>query len=798
MSLFLPEISQSPVPEEDDDDLSITSTDPGGADSDKDWFVDDILAERPHSSIPGAKQYLIMWEDFDLLDCTWEPVENLGDGLLAQWEEKKAEIEAGARQPFDLSLYEAACLPRAQRHARRNAKRQRLGLPLTPPFPPGYTEEAPTASTDDQESSGSDDEAEEVTEVDPVVFVSARPKPKTVAGVDSGISTTVPATSPSVPATSSTATGSTSKSTFTPISAPAPAKAKTGTVTTQKVVKQKIFTGIPSPVLQKDTVPSRVPGNDQRPRPSPPLSNPSKTSGTGPSSKPAAPTRKTSGGTLTGYQGTARRSSLFAKSSSSKAPIQGKSTSTQKPSLTINTSIVSSSTSAGKPTAKRLTATRTRKLPVTAAVNVFAGGKQAKKRKNLGDIMADPSKAPKAFSNLRITNIARKRGIEKGDAVGSLASIPARFLLGDDQNIPLRRLSITTPTTVESPSANEKPSDGTSVPPTAAPKAQPPAEPTEPKNIEETRNVKRKKSVRFMGEADTDMPDVISNLFDDPVDAKVNPERPNDNDKTAAPRRSSLTTHQEQEWTQVIERPVKFGHSQPLMVKFTGLPQQADSWFAALQAQTGFDFKCTCTAFHFFSQRFQLVMQGLCRGAIEPVSDQHAAALENVAESLRRSSLALHLVAQEYSLIVYPAKCTQWDWIDTGFERNMDTASDGPLRHFIFRSADTLPPRAYPSAFFNDPEAFNQLIRPNGLNDPEIVGILTKLDFAKLQPQELKLNGKQVYMLLIPLKARQLIRVMKAWLRKFPRERGVHSVSGWLTNDAMYRFARTRSSNLHR
>jgi chromo domain-containing protein 1 len=777
MSLFLPDISQSPVPEEDDDDLSITSTDPGDADSDKDWFVDDVLAERPHSSIPGAKQYLLRWEDFELEDCTWEPVENLGDGLLAQWEEKKAEIEAGTREPFDLSQYEAACLARAERHVRRNAKRRRLGLPLTAPFPSGYIGETPTASTDEQESSESDAEAEEVTEIDPVVFASSRPKPKTVAGVDSGTSTTVSVPSPSVPVASSTATGSTSKSTFAPISVPVPAKAKTGAITTQKVVKQKIFIGIPSPVLQKDTVPSRAPRNDQRPRPSSPLAKPPKTSGTGPSSKPAAPIRKTSGGTLTSYQGTARRSSLFAKSSSSKVPVQGKSTSLQKPSLTINTSVTSSATSACKPTAKRLTATRTRKPPVTAAINVFAGGKQAKKRKNLGDIMADPSKAPKAFSNLRITNIARKRGIEKGDAVGSLASIPAKFLLGDDQNISPRQPSITTPPTVESPSANERPPDSTSAPPTAAPKAQPSTESTERKNVEGARNVKRKKSVRFMGEADTDMPDVIGNLFDDPVDARVSSEGPNDKDKAAAPpRRTSLTSHQEQEWTQVVERPVKFGHSQPLMVKFTGLPQRVDSWFAALQSQNGFDFKCTCTAFHFYSQRFQLIAQGLCRGAIEPVSEQHVAALENVAESLRRSSLALHLVAREYSIIAYPTKCTQWDWIDTGFERNMDITLDGPLRHFIFRSADTLLPRAYPSTFFHDSEAFDQLIRPNGLNDPEIVGILTKLDFNKLQPQELKLNGKQVYMLLIPLKARQLIRVMKAWLRKFSREHGIHSI----------------------
>ncbi|KAJ8120015.1 hypothetical protein ONZ43_g3170 [Nemania bipapillata] len=201
----------------DDDDLSITSTHIEDNDSEREWEVDDILADRPDPNDPDAMQYLIKWEGFKLEDCTWEPVKNLGEGLLAKWDENKSEIGAGIREIFDLATYDVACAERAERHIRRNAKRQRLGLPPTPPFPPGYIEDTPMAS-DEHDSPSSDDEVQEEFEVEDT----------------------------SIPPLKSRAT----------VTTPAPPSATTvpkPTSLTRKVARQNIFTGIPSQVTKTVT-----------------------------------------------------------------------------------------------------------------------------------------------------------------------------------------------------------------------------------------------------------------------------------------------------------------------------------------------------------------------------------------------------------------------------------------------------------------------------------------------------------------------------------------------------------------
>ncbi|KAI0131154.1 hypothetical protein F4814DRAFT_157948 [Daldinia grandis] len=137
---FLPtrlSIPAGPSDSDDIDNISLASTDYGanGEDQDKEWTVADLYADRAHPERPGERQYLIRWEGFPMDQCTWEPVENLGPGLLAQWEEMQEEVATGQQQPFDIEIYNTACREKAERHERRNANRKRLGLPLTAPLP---------------------------------------------------------------------------------------------------------------------------------------------------------------------------------------------------------------------------------------------------------------------------------------------------------------------------------------------------------------------------------------------------------------------------------------------------------------------------------------------------------------------------------------------------------------------------------------------------------------------------------------------------------------------------------------
>ncbi|KAI0914624.1 hypothetical protein F4823DRAFT_557970 [Ustulina deusta] len=722
---------------QDEDNLSITSTNAEDNDSEREWEVDDVLAERPHPDIPGASQYLIKWDGFQLEDSTWEPVENLGDGLLAKWEENRAEIGAGKRDTFDLATYDAACAERTERHMRRNAKRQRLGLPLTPPFPPEYADDTPVASPADQDQFTSDDEAQEVDEVDPANIPSPKPQ-----------------------ATSSTPAPQTATTTPTPAS------------TTRRVAKQNTFVGIPSQAPPKESSTSSEKGSVQKPTLAPPktaakTSTPSSSSVTAP-----GPIRKGTGGTMTGYQGTAGRSSIW-RPTTTKTSTQTASSITNRSVSTTAGSSAPSSTPANALKTKRLTATRTRQLPASSApTNVFAGGKQRKKRANLADVMADPSKAPKAFTNMRLMNLAKKRGIEKGDAVGALSSIPHKFIIGNEQmNMGSRKPSIVSPTTVGSPQNHER-FNSPSAPSATVSKPQVSAEPAQQGGMEEAPPPKRKKSVRFTGEDSEELASTINELFDNTVHTDDGLKSPDADNGAQAPSRTlSLATYQERGQTQTVQKLVRFGHSEAVMVGFSGIARHTATWLSAFKAEKTLHLASTCSSFHFSQQRQQLIKEKLSAGAVETGLPEHAVALKNVAEALRRASIGLHLVAREYSILVYPVKCEGWNWLDVDL---MKPDEDALLRHIIFLSP--VPSRAYPSEFHEEAMALNQLIYPKGGNEPELIGPLTDLDFTKMVPQDATLINKQIYMLLIPLKELQVLYGIETWLRFHQPDRPIFTV----------------------
>ncbi|KAI1126571.1 hypothetical protein F5Y10DRAFT_244592 [Nemania abortiva] len=718
--------------DEDDDNLSITSTHIEDNDSDKEWDVEDILADRPDPDHPGALQYLIKWEGFKLEDCTWEPVQNLGEGLLAKWEDNKSEINAGTRENFDLATYDTACAERIERHVRRNAKRQRLGLPLTPPFPLEYNDDtsmaSPAASPAERSLLSSDDEAREVDKVDAANISSSKSK--------ATVSTTTPPLATTIPKPAST---------------------------TQKAAKQTMFTGISSQAPKKGSSTPRAleKGRDQQPPPKAPLkiSTPSSSSLTSSGS-----IRKGSGGTATGYQGTAGRSSVF-KPSTTKVSAQSASVAANKPSSTAKRPSVPPPAQETSVTTKRLTATRTRRLPASAT-NVFAGGKQRKKRANLGDVMADPSKVPKAFHNMRIMNLAKKRGIEKGDAVGALSSIPSQFIINNGPENPgSRRQSLVSPTMVESPQSMETPNLPSESLETVS-KPQVSTGPAQQGSTEEVPTMKRKKSVRFTREDN----EGFANTMDNPVTdaSEMNTSRPPDADKRVPvpSKKLSLATYQERGQTQTIEKLVKFGHAESIMVGFNSVTRHSATWLSAFKAEEMLHLASTCSSFHFFTQNQHLIEGRLSAGAVTPSLPKHATAVKNVAQSLQRKSIGLHLVSREYSILVYPGDSDGWVWLDNDDKKPNPSAS---LRYLIYRSP-------IPSDLYREPKAFSQLMHPNGANDPELAGALTGLNFNKLLPQDLKLKNKQIYMLLIPLKARQLLGLIMVWLRVHQQGRPIFTV----------------------
>lgn len=111
----------------DDDDIPITSSVSEAYNSDKEFDVDRVLAERGPKN---NKYYLISWLDYPIEKATWEPAKNVGGNILEQWHERLQREKEGTEQLFDIPSWEAQVKrqrdEKADRHRRREAKRQRL------------------------------------------------------------------------------------------------------------------------------------------------------------------------------------------------------------------------------------------------------------------------------------------------------------------------------------------------------------------------------------------------------------------------------------------------------------------------------------------------------------------------------------------------------------------------------------------------------------------------------------------------------------------------------------------------
>ncbi|KAI1656503.1 hypothetical protein F4813DRAFT_126967 [Daldinia decipiens] len=667
---------------DDIDNISLASTDYGvnSEDQDKEWTVADLYADRAHPERPGERQYLIKWEGFPMDQCTWEPVENLGPGLLAQWDEIQEEIATGQRQPFDVEIYNTACREKAERHERRNAKRKRLGLPLTAPLPlEGPTEDSSTMIASGNEMD-LDSGLKETSNVDP-----DHPTPK---------------------------------------------------IKPQKIIKQKMFNGIPTPTeagsVQNKSKNKRAPTH--------PI--PSK-----PAQQPLKPTRASSGDggigtTMTGYQGTARKPSTDTK----KASNQTTTNSTSKAPSSLPPKM--SSSLANKFSGKRHTATRTQPQPAALPArktNVFVGGKERKKRASLGDVMDDPSKTPKAFNSMRVMNIAKKRGIERMDGAHlDISSIPASFIVTNARSpvTPIANAPIVQSPTAISPSGM---------------------------NIT-TPTLKAKKSVRFTGaqnDASEDTPmggatdDGVGLVVDSPMDIDHPPETP-DSLKVHPSRKLSLTNYQERGQTQVVLRTAVFGKggSEPIQVLFCGITRQLQPWLSAFMAQETLHFDSICSSYDFVSRKNELIMgETLSDGTVEAKSKELSSTLSNVAEHLRRGSYGSHLITEQFSILVYPSKCDGWNGL------GVDTSKLNPeshLRYIIYKSRNDT--KLYPPA--SVPRAPIRLSHvEQGSHCRVLIKDLLGLDFSLFLPQTPKEKDNQVFMLLFPEGEKQVCNMIKLWLR---------------------------------
>lgn len=160
--------------EDDDDEISLTSTVDEAYTLDTEYVVEAVHAENTREG-----RVLVEWSNFPLDQCTWEPIANLPQELRDDWEQKKQSQDPSVASSF-VRRFNAACKKAEeksrQRHRRRNAKRRKLGLPTTAfyfrgkEYPDSEDEllsvEPPDDETDRGSSDSEFDEAEEEDVVD--------------------------------------------------------------------------------------------------------------------------------------------------------------------------------------------------------------------------------------------------------------------------------------------------------------------------------------------------------------------------------------------------------------------------------------------------------------------------------------------------------------------------------------------------------------------------------------------------------------------------------------------------------
>ncbi|KAL8944941.1 MAG: hypothetical protein Q9216_000102 [Gyalolechia sp. 2 TL-2023] len=135
----------------DDESVSVTST--VVSEKKEIYTLEAVLWEREEDGVP---EYLVKWENYDDVECTWERKEHFHDEqTLVDWKDQKMRISRGLVEPFDLGNWERrvheAGIATAKRRARRRKKRIALGLPVA-----DHTEEDEELEPKNQELSSED------------------------------------------------------------------------------------------------------------------------------------------------------------------------------------------------------------------------------------------------------------------------------------------------------------------------------------------------------------------------------------------------------------------------------------------------------------------------------------------------------------------------------------------------------------------------------------------------------------------------------------------------------------------
>lgn len=692
------------------DDISLTSTIESQHDSEFEFEVEEIHAEDVDPADPSNFRYLIEWTGYHMDRWTWEPAHHVGDTALKEWQEKKARHRLGASQPFNVADFDAAVeeaeRQRFERHRARNFRRKREGIPMV--LYPGETE------TEYLGTINATDEDQDMTDFNDVL-----PPPK-------------------------------------------PVKPLNAHETLDEAALPKTREKVPEPSPRSPEVAK------SKARPSLPDKPPSKHKSTA----------------TTGYQGTARGSSTT---------LPGK-------TRPITKAVEPANDKDAASTAPTQKAKKSAKKPQARSNsgNVFITGKQSRARKNLGDVMHDTSKQPKQFANMRVLNKASKYSHAAADRPPPnphLLGLKALTSIGDaaGSDNPVEPAN-----NARSPQAKSRPEGITAAnvegkcttsdayrrdSAFSEMSGQPlPKKSTLRKTGDGSQDQlpSKTRSVRFTGdEPGAQSPLVTTRVLEDVVmvdEPEVIVIDDDDDDDegelfvgplpiprfASEARMSTPTQHyvSKPEMSNlsrphVITAAVVFGPggSQSVNVAFEGLPSEASPWKAKLRHSPTLHFTHVCTAYAFEKRILPYGGDPLAWGDLTSRSSSES--LEVAAEQLRLGSFAVMYHAEDFSILVYAAKCDKWKALAPKYQGS--GLASAALRYMIFRAGKAgqfLPPASYTPARNQGPASGDFALQVFGLDHIQL-----------LSTEMRKGQGRHNYFLAIHPSRGTILDMVCTWVR---------------------------------
>ncbi|KYK54230.1 hypothetical protein DCS_06187 [Drechmeria coniospora] len=690
-----------------DDVLSVTSTIEETHNSDEEFTVERILADR---LIEGRVLYLVQWEGYELSSATWEPEDCFKPGTISDWEDFKRKTGRSTALGFTVRRWkdsvECTIKRKRARHDARNRKRAALGESTTE-FSSLFEEylnalqiglegeEDPDSEgdsagketrKDNEDAQREDEDSDDEMTVLETLRSAGHIRPQTNSGEEQSNIEAGPNATAQNPQ---------------PVSR-----------------KRRQSDSIISP-----TAAAHVPEQGGKMSV---LKN--------------AP-----------YQVRRRMSTSTTKGAISRQAII--STPKQRDVASVRSGIAASS--------NRIESSAAKAGAISS--NVFLGGKTRKKRSTLLDAVSDSTKDPK-FLRLRHQRLVEKQ-LRDGEGTraprrpsGEVFSLaghtqqvlgpqPSASELISEMDITSSTMGMNSSQTLRETTGGSKRDRKTHT------------QDGDEAITDSTENVKKqRRSVHF-----SDVPEVRdatdSEKSEIIVAGPALDDMAIDDDQPAATPPTEAASGSRQPATQSVCKECQFGSgaAQALQLGFAGVPVHENiPWIEQFKSQNRIVFSHSCTAQN-FALRTDLWEEQLCRGHVS----EAGAAVRSIAERLRVGSLGLLCYGGRYCVLVFPSDSEDWN---RGAEVDASTAStDSALSYIIFKprpilDASTLAPIAYTAA---RPE-------PSAKSDPAHVPVFDMVfgpTYYQLLPSESLNSKKHKFFIAFPHCALEEALLVSQWLR---------------------------------